>query len=166
MKTNNGADLPVPVPYSGTAPVCVTTRGGATFEPRDDTWALREATFRAKLQFDTLPELESGFESAFRSTLVWYAQNQSLPHLSTLFYQVRDLFRFISKTSKAPLVEISSVELLNYKAHLGPDKEWYLSAVSGFLKRWRGLGYTGVTSDGDQLLAHIRLKANPKGEKT
>ncbi|CAE6775187.1 site-specific integrase [Paraburkholderia domus] len=166
MKTNNGADLPVPVPYSGTPPVCVTTRGGATFDPRDDTWALREATFRAKLQFDTLPELESGFESAFRSTLVWYAQNQSLPHLSTLFYQVRDLFRFISKTSKAPLVEISSVELLNYKSHLGPDKEWYLSAVSGFLKRWRILGYTGVTSDADQLLAQIRLKGYPKGVST
>lgn len=163
MRTSNGVDLPVVVPYAGTLPVSVKTRGGAIFDPHDDEWELREPTFSAKLQFGTLPELGSHFELAFRSTLVWYAQNQSLPHLRNMFYRARHLFEFVAESSKAPLVEISSVDLLNYRSHIGPDNEWYLGTVSGFLKRWRLLGYTGVTSDADMLLAQIRLKGNPKG---
>lgn len=80
-----------------------------------------------------------------------------------MFYRARHLFGFVAETSKAPLVAISSVDLLNYRSHIGPDNEWYLGTVSGFLKRWRLLGYTGVTSDADMLLDQIRLKGNPKG---
>jgi integrase len=163
MRTNSGSDLPVAEPYVGTLPVSVRTRGGATFDPRDDEWELRESTFSAKLQFDTLPELGSYFELAFRSTLVWYAQNQSLPHLRNMFFRARNLFEFMAETSKAPLVEISSVDLLNYRSDIGPDNEWYLGTVAGFLKRWGLLGYNGVTSDAKMLLAQVRLKGNPKG---
>ena len=160
---NNDVDLPVAAPYAGTLPLEVKTRGGATFDPRDDEWKLRESTVKASLQFGTLPELGSYFELAFRSTLVWYAQNQSLSHLKNLFYRARHLFEFLAERGDAALVEISSFDLLNYRAHIGPNNEWYLGTLSGFLKRWRRLGYTGVTSDADVLLAQLRLKGNPKG---
>jgi integrase len=160
---SSDVDLPVSVPYAGTLPLEVKTRGGATFDPRDDEWKLREATVEVNLLFDTLPELGSYFELAFRTTLVWYAQNHSLPHLRNMFYRARHLFEFMAETSKSALVEISSVELLNYRAHIGPKNEWYLGTLSGFLKRWRRLGYTGIAPDADVLLAQLRLKGNAKG---
>ncbi|MEW9583144.1 site-specific integrase [Paraburkholderia sp. DGU8] len=160
---SSDVDLPVAVPYAGTLPLEVKTRGGATFDPRDDEWKIREATVKVNLQFGTLPELGRYFELAFRSTLVWYAQNESLPHLRNMFYRARCLFEFMAETSEAALVEISSVDLLNYRAHIGPSNEWHLGTLSGFLRRWRRLGYTGVTLDADVLLSQLRLKGNPKG---
>ncbi|NPT60049.1 site-specific integrase [Paraburkholderia sp. 5N] len=158
--------MPVVAPYVGTLPAIVNTRGGAVFDPHQDEWDIREPTFSAKLQFETLPELGNHFEAAFRSTLVWYAQNESLPHLRNLFYRARHLFEFVSDRSKTQVSEITSVDLLNYKSHVGPDREWYLGTVSGFLKRWRRLGYAGITEDAGVLLNQLRLKGNVKGVST
>jgi integrase len=166
MATNDSADLLVVVPYVGTLPAIVKTRGGALFDPQQDEWDIREPTFSAKLQFGTVPDLGNHFDAAFRSTLVWYAQNDSLPHVRNMFYRARHLFRFKSDTSKTQVVEITSVDLLNYKSFIGPDKEWYLGTVSGFLKRWRMLGHFGVTEDADILLTQLRLRGNPKGVAT
>ncbi|WP_243397890.1 site-specific integrase [Herbaspirillum robiniae] len=133
------------------------------FDPREDVWELREATFEAKLRFASLPERGGQFDLAFRWTLIWYAQNQSLPHLRNMFYRAGHLFDFIAKTTNSPLADISSVHLLSYKSHLGADNEWCLGSVSGFLMRWRSLGYLGITRDAEALLSHLKLKGNPKG---
>lgn len=166
MTTQNRPDMPVVAPYAGSLPAIVKTRGGALFDPHQNVWDIREPNLRVKLQFNTLPRLGIHFEAAFRSTLVWYAQNVSLSHLRNMFYWSSQLFTFKADTSKTEITVISSVDLLNFRSHVGPDKEWSLGALSGFMKRWWRLGYVGIAKDAYVLLTQIRLKGNPKGVAT
>ena len=66
--------------------------------------------------------------------------------------------------SNDPLAEINSTDLINYRAKLSDKTEWYLSTLSGFLKKWHSLSYPGVTNDAAVLLNQLRLKGNRKGE--
>lgn len=166
MRTSNSLDLPVLEPYPGTLPAIVKTRGGCLFDPHQDEWNLRELTFRVTLYFDRLRDLGDDFKAAFRSTLVWYAQNESLGHLRNMYCWARQLFEFKADTTGMPVVEISSVDLLNYKVHLGTDREWYMGMLSGFLKQWHRLGYAGITEDANVLLNQLRLKGSPIGVAT
>jgi len=152
--------------YFGTIPSAVRTRGGAAFNPHLDVWSIREGTFFLQLQFDLLPELGDEFRAAFRAVLVWYAENASLPHLRNMFYRSRDLFQFKFDTNMAAVGEITSVDLLNYKDHVGKPREWYLGSLSGFLAQWHALGFAGITSDAIVLLRQMRLKGNLKGVST
>jgi len=158
--------MPVIASCAGNFPTIVKTRGGALFAPHLDVWEIREPNLRVKLQFNTLPDLGIHFEAAFRSTLVWYAQNVSLSHLRNMFYWSSHLFKIKADTSKSEIVEITSVDLLNFRSHVGPDKECSLGALSGFIKRWWRLGYVGIAKDAYTLLTQIRLKGNPKGVAT
>jgi hypothetical protein len=163
---NNNRDLLVPAPYVGVIPPIVRTRGGALFETGGDVWDIREATLRLRLHFDASPPLQGPFLSAFQATLVWYAENTSLSHLKNMFHRSQDLFEFKFASSGRAVAEIASVDILNYKSHLREEREWYLSFVSGFLKKWHALGYEGVAKDAIALFGQIRLKGNPKGVAT
>lgn len=166
MRTDDIARLPATVPYVGTLPDIVTARGGSRFDPRQDIWVLKELTHEATLRFDRLSHLGDHFCAAFRSTLVWYAQNSSLRHLENTYHRALRLFAHTFKSTGTSLVEISSIDLLNFKAHLKKEGEWYLGLLAGFLKRWHRLSYVGVTQDAYVLLNQLRLKGNPKGVAT
>ncbi|MFM0669471.1 site-specific integrase [Paraburkholderia sediminicola] len=150
-------------PYVGTLPHLVTARGGSHFDPHHDIWLLRELTLKAKLRFDNIHYLGPEFKAAFRSTLVWYAQNKSLSHLVNMYSQAIRLFAYKFEETQAPVVEISSIDLLNFKAHLNKDRQWYFGTLGGFLKRWFRFGYIGIRPDSYALLNQIRVKGNPKG---
>ncbi|WP_257010582.1 site-specific integrase [Burkholderia ubonensis] len=166
MTTNDIATSPVSAPYVGALPAIATTRGGCRFHPHDEVWILRELTHEVTLRFDNLPHIGDYFKASFRSTLVWYAENASLRHLGNTYSRALRLFEHKFETTGAPVVEISSVDLLNFRAHLGKEREWYLGLMTGFFKRWHGLGYVGVTHDAHTLLNQLRLKGNPKGVAT
>nr|PMH85339.1 integrase [Shewanella sp. 10N.286.48.B5] len=53
--------------------------------------------------------------------------------------------------------------LLNWKAALGKDHEWYLGALRGFLISWFDYGYDGITRETVELLESLRLAGNEKG---
>ena len=55
------------------------------------------------------------------------------------------------------------IEVLNYKSSLTADCQWYLGALSGFLKKWHALGIHGVTVDAVSVLKELRTKGNTKG---
>lgn len=118
------------------------------------------------LSFDELPELDPRFKSVFKVTSFWYAQNHSIWHLKNMFYRSKDLFAFKAKGNPEPISEISEVDLLNYKDAVGAQREWHLSAISGFLKKWASIGLVGISEGAVVLLQQIRLKGNEKGVAT
>jgi hypothetical protein len=61
-------------------------------------------------------------------------------------------------------MEITSTDLINYKATLTDSTSWYLGSLAGLLKKWHSLGYSGVTADAVALLKQLRTKGNQKGE--
>lgn len=166
MKIDDVARLPVVTPYVGTLPAIATTRGGCRFDPSEDVWILRELTHEVTVRFDNLSHIGDRFRASFRSMLVWYAENGSLHHLQNTYGRALRLFEHKFNATGAPVVEISSIDLLNFRAHLGEAREWYLGFMTGFFKQWHRLGYAGVTQDAYVLLNQLRLKGNPKGVAT
>ncbi|MDP9651070.1 site-specific integrase [Paraburkholderia caledonica] len=159
----NDKVLPLNARNVALLPGIVTAKQGHQFAPNEDTWRLRELTHEVWLRFAKLPHLGSDFKAAFKAVLVWYAENFSIGYVKSQYNSIRRLLIYLSETSAAPIVQLSSVDILNYKAHIGRADEWRLGAVSGFLKRWHAFGYEGVTEDAVALLKHLRLKGHPTG---
>lgn len=59
--------------------------------------------------------------------------------------------------------QITPHMLINYRASLDRTTEYYLGALSGFLKRWVELGYDGVDPEVAPLLDSWSLRGNIKG---
>lgn len=88
------------------------------------------------LRFDNLQHLADYFKASFlRSTLVWYAENGSLRHLENTYSRALRLLEHKFETTGAPVVELSSVDLLNFRTHLSRERERYLGLVTGFFKQ-------------------------------
>lgn len=149
--------------YIGILPTVVTAKQGYRFDPHQDTWVLRELTHKVWLRFNKMPHLRSDFKAALKTVLVWYAENHSIGYVKSQYNSIRHLLLHMAEINGMPIVEISSVDILNYRAHIGKAREWRLAAVSGFLRRWHGLGSSGITSDAVALLNQLRLKGSTSG---
>src|SRR5258708_9843028 len=157
----DGRVLPLPARNVAFLPGIVTAKQGHQFDPNEETWRIRELTHEVWLRFAKLPHLGSDFKAAFKAVLVWYAENFSIGYVKSQYNSIRRLFIYMSETSAKPIVQLSSVDILNYKAHIGRAGEWRLGAVSGFLKRGHAFGYGGLTDDAAALLKHLQLKGPP-----
>lgn len=151
------------IPPVDTLPHFVTCKEGHQFDPRGDTWVLRELTLEVTLRFHQLTNLGEDFKVAYKAALAWYAQDRSVGTVKKVHNDCRMLFLHKAKTRGIVIVEITSVDLVNYKAHLGSGREYRLAAISAFLKRWHALGYPGVTKDAVTILKQLRFKGNRKG---
>jgi integrase len=148
--------------HLGTLPSSSRTRGGGVFDPRCDVWKLRDGVTQVRLDF-AFAILSPQCVHALKIVLLWYAENSSLRHLANMHKRFGDLVRYLSKNCDSVISEITSIDLLNYKTSLSADVAWYLGQLSGMLKKWHGLGLTGVTDDAAALLRDLRLKGNEKG---
>lgn len=148
--------------YFGILPLTAKTRGHAVFEPASDHWELREATRKLNADFTLFPVIPD-LKTALKATLVWYAENSSLSHLKNLYYQSREFFDFKFGQTGELVSVVTSEDILNYKSHLGKEREWYIGVLSGLLRKWDALGYTGVSADAVILLKQLTLKGNRKG---
>lgn len=151
--------------YFGTLPLTAQTRGHAVFEPTSDYWELREATRKFHADFASFAVVHD-IKTALKATLVWYAENSSLSHLKNLYFQSREFFHFKFDQSGELVSEVTAADILNYKASLGKEKEWYVGVLSGLVRKWGALGYGGVSADAVILLKQLTLKGNRKGVAT
>lgn len=144
-------------------PALTRTRSGVEFDPRADRWAYREATITISLNFATWPTTAS-FVASAKFTLIWYAAHMSPAHVKSMFERLGHCLRTVCAGRDSPLAEITSSDLINYRATLTDTTSWYLGSLSGLLKKWHGLGYSGVTADAVALLKQLRTRGNRKGE--
>lgn len=144
-------------------PSLARTRSGIEFDPRACRWAYRDATTTVNLDFATWPATETFVVSA-KLVLVWYAAHMSPSHLINMFKRITHCLRTICAGRDRPLTEITSADLINYRSMLSSATSWYLGSLSGLLKKWHSLGYSGVTNDAVALLKQLRTQGNRKGE--
>ncbi|QGW97968.1 hypothetical protein [Aeromonas veronii] len=90
-------------------------------------------------------------------TLARYAEEMSASHTFNMYH----LFNHMVKTTSSKQVNIATI--LNWKAELGEDKEWYLGSLRGFLISWHDYGFKGIDSDVVELLERFTLSGNEKG---
>lgn len=144
-------------------PAVARTRSGVEFDPRADKWAYRDATETVNLNFARWLVNDSFVASAKRA-LLWYAEHMSPAHLMNMHERLGHCLKTVCVGRDSPLAEITSIDLINYRATLTDTTSWYLGSLSGLLQKWHGLGYSGVTADAVALLKQLRTKGNSKGE--
>lgn len=145
-------------------PALARTRSGVEFNPRADRWAYRDSAYNTSLDFTSLRGVTGAFVVSAKLALLWYAENMSQPHLVNMFMRLAHFLRSIGAGQSLPLSEITSADLLNYKASLSDTTSWYLGSLSGLLQKWHDLGYPGVSNDAVALLKQLRTQGNRKGE--
>jgi integrase len=140
------------------------TRSGVRFDPHTERWAIRDSLATFSLDFNILPGVTPAFRVASKLALLWYAENLSAHHLMNMFRRLEHLLRIVTADRDEPLNEITSQDLINYRANLRKRDNWYLGSLSGLLQKWHELGYPGVTDDAVALLKQLRIQGNLKGE--
>lgn len=144
-------------------PKLAKTRSGVEFDPRADKWVYRDCTDAVSLNFSLWPATDSFVKSA-KSTLLWYAEHMSPAHLMNMHERLEHYLKIYSVDMDCPLVEITNIDLINYKSKLTETTRWYIGSLAGMLKRWHRLGYPGVTDDSVVLLNQLHIQCNRKGE--
>ncbi|HEY0938804.1 MAG TPA: site-specific integrase [Steroidobacter sp.] len=144
-------------------PALVRTRSGAQFDPSLDVWSYRDTVNKVVLDFSFFNALSEEMRHSLKYTLVWYAENASAPHVRNMFSRFLHLVGFLSVGRATAIEQVTNVDLLNYKGSLSPETAYYLGSLSGFLRKWHGLGVPGVTDDAVAVLEALRLKGNAKG---
>ncbi len=145
-------------------PAQARTRSGVQFNPLAERWSYRDNTETVSLNFSKFQLVTDTFMSASKLTFLWYAENMSSAHLHNLHQRLEHFIRLVTDGRDDPLNEITSQDVLNYKAGLRKRDSWYLGSLSGLLQKWHELGYPGVSQDAVALLKQLRIQGNLKGE--
>jgi integrase len=140
------------------------TRSGVQFDPCVDRWVYRDNSSTVSLNFPHLRKTTSDLTQSIKGVLLWYAENMSAAHLKNMFSHLERFFRVVTADRDEPLNEITSSDLINYRATLRKRDSWYLGSLSGLLQKWHELGYPGVADDAVALLKQMRFQGNLKGE--
>lgn len=144
-------------------PELARTRSGVLFDPHADRWAYRDATATVNLDFATWPVTET-FVASAKLTLLWYAEQMSPFHLKNMHERLMHFLKTTCARRDGFLQEVTSTDLINYRATLTDATSWYLGSLSGLLQKWNSLGYPGVTAEAIALLRQLRTQGNRKGE--
>lgn len=147
---------PSPSPTEKEGDEILARARGYSFRLYDEVWVLDKNT--AVYLRQIRDHISGDLLNSFLKTLSFYAINLSPGHTSDL----ADRFLHFFKVTGARA--ITEVSLINYRASLTPETEWYLGKVKTLLRQWHRLGYPGVSDEVIQLLDQWRLKGGLKGE--
>lgn len=129
---------------------------GYSFGLYDESWVLDKNTTVYLRQIRKY--ISGGLLNGFLKTLSFYAANLSPGHTADM---ADGFLHYLKMTGSATITEVS---LINYRAVLGPESEFYLGRVRVLLRQWYRLGYPGVSEEVIHLLGSWRLKGGLKGE--
>ena len=139
------------------------TKNGLKFDPNNDIWKFKDISKTYHFDFNTLPLVKENIYGLKR-LMVWYLENHSLTHTSNMFRNLKWLLAYIDKDSANKITLITAIDLINYHSTLDSSHEWYLGALSGFLKKWYKMGFPGLSEDGYNYLNEATFKGNEKGK--
>ena len=132
------------------------SRDGYSFNQKDIIWILNK-DIKIKLTKDIL-SLRNPLLDGFKNILADYAQEMSAHHTRNMLFMFRNLIKFSNGDS------ITTNCILNWRASLNKENEWYLGALKGFLLTWYERGYTGVSLEVIKLLETFNIRGNKKGK--
>ncbi|MEN9433438.1 MAG: hypothetical protein RLZZ422_1027, partial [Pseudomonadota bacterium] len=141
-----------------------STRDGIDFDPNEDHWGIRTSCKAVSINFNKITSLvDFDFLISLKKVLVWYSENHSIYHMDNVYQRLYHFLKSTYKLNSTPIINISAHHIINYYSSLDSSQKWYLSTLSGFLKKWFSLGYTGIEKNTIDLLNTLSLKGNTKG---
>ena len=151
------------IPEGFSLPAQARTRSGVVFDLRQDRWEFREGLTDVLMRFDGWGLESSSLKIGFKLALTWQLSSLSPKHAMNMYARSRQFFLFLIEQFGGLPSEISEEHLISYAADPVVLKKGYLSSLSGFLKKWRELGYPGVSKGAVDFLKSVRLRGNEKG---
>lgn len=139
------------------------TKNGVEFDPNEDIWNINDTNRKIKLNFNKL-NFNKKYLFSCKNLFKWYLENHSSRHSENMYKYLKNLCNCISNTLEKKISKITDIDLINFRGHLGKEREWYLGSLSGFLKKWYELGDSCLTKEAYGYLQEIKLKGNVKGE--
>lgn len=132
------------------------SRAGYRFSEDEPVWVLDKNTrlYVGKVLGLLGPEFHRGFVS----TLSYYARSVSSSHARSICDRAYIMLRDTCCS------QITTQSLINYRATLTRETEWYMSTLRGFFYKWRDLGHPGIGVDVIDLLDSWTLKGNIVGD--
>ena len=131
-----------------------TSKDGYSFKPSDDHWRLNKDVLVSLV----LPvSVDVSTEAGFRATLQRYAEEASARHTENMATRFKRLLRDTGAS------QVTSVDLINWRAKLGTEEQWQLGGLKGFLLAWHDYGFEGISKEVTELLEGWRIKGNEKG---
>lgn len=131
------------------------SKDGYSFDCKSNKWKLsKDVTISFQQE---ILRIDKKVLEGFRHTLARYAEELSADHTKNMYLRMQRLIR------DTECKNLSVDVLLNWRAKLSNEHEWYLGSLRGFLISWYDFGYYGVTADMVELLESLTLKGNVKG---
>ena len=138
------------------------TKNGVIFYPNEDIWSITDSNKKIMFSFKLPFNNKIIFE--MKKVLKWYLENNSIRHSENMYWEFKKFTSFLLELSKEPIVAITDIDLINYRAHLGSIHEWKLGALAGFLKKWYEMGFSFITKSAYDYLFETKIKGNIKGK--
>ena len=139
------------------------TRDDIEFNPNDDIWKLKDISKAYNFNFNHL-KINKKCIYGLKRLFTWYLKYHSITHAANMFRNLEWLLNFLYKQSNKKIIEITSIDLINYKSTLDTRHEWYLGSLSGFMKKWYEMGFLGLSEDAYDYLNETTFKGNEKGK--
>lgn len=130
------------------------SKDGYAFDPLGSHWRLNKDVLVA---FGGTSCLAPPTQHGFRQALQRYAEEMSAMHT----YNMAERFKRYLRDTGASHVTV--VDLINWRARLRPEDQWYLGGLKGFLLAWHDYGFEGVPEEVVDLLHDWRIAGNEKG---
>jgi integrase len=130
------------------------SKDGYPFDPTDDHWRLNKDV-QISLVFSSF--IDASTEAGFRIALLRYAEEASARHTRNMETRFK---RYLRDTGAS---NVTSVDLINWRAKLGIGEQWQLGGLKGFLLAWHDYGFEGVSKEVVDLLEGWRIQGNEKG---
>jgi integrase len=157
--------------YLAELPAVAYTKSGVAFTPSESHWKFRDGANVISCNFDLIPQLAKPLVHGLKVALIWRFKNNSPVTALGDFNGTLALLRAIvkyresnkkSETDVQPLELINEREILNFRSSSRAN-ESALARLTGFLRKWHGLGVAGIGDDVIKLLDRITNKNLPKG---
>lgn len=142
-------------------PERVFTRGGGSFDPREDLWEWANGPFNARLDFRLYSHGFEAFVPSLKQALLPFVKGHSSAHVSNL---QRAFSHFAGVLRTCPEKTISAQLISNYAAKLGARDVGRLGTLNCLLQKWVHLGLPGVEPECATYLLELRKPGNKKGE--
>lgn len=135
---------------------------GIEFDPHADVWDVRTLSGRLIFRFSEYEGAHPALVASLKAVLAWVAAHRSFSYAHGLHCNLRAIVEVAQRLEGGLAREITAASLINFRSD-APRNEYVLCSVAPTLKRWRRLGYPGVSDDAIKYLSDARLRGNPKG---
>ena len=144
-------------------PAVAKTFAGSAFHPNDEVWEVWSATHALRFDFSSITGADKKLIQPAKTVLSWYVQHRSPGRAHNVLILARHFFNEMLLQTGKSVTSINNQHLMGYRDSLGAEREYFLSSLAGFLKKWHAFGHPGVDASAIDFLRKVRLSNHQKG---